>query len=206
MLYATDLAAAWSVCSTAQICKPTAGLLCVQGEAGTNGANNLQQLLSNRPDAVNPIIGYNILPGTHKLAELIAGKSFDTTDTAKSGNSVQGTPQTLTVNVTSNSGSAAQVCSVILLFHVGMLKFSASRHQKVMHLCMNYSHNKAGLPARAASCLAAVVAYLDIVSCLIHHEWVCSMKCILSCLCSGLRCICGQLESWNDTMCLCLCS
>ena len=85
----------------------------LQGQAGTNGANNLQQLLSNRPDAVNPIIGYNILPATYNLADLTAGKSLQTTDTAKSGNSVQGTPQTLTVNVTSNSGSAAQVCCML---------------------------------------------------------------------------------------------
>ena len=85
----------------------------LQGQAGTNGANNLQQLLSNRPDAVNPIIGYNILPATYNLADLTAVKSLQTTDTAKSGNSVQGTPQTLTVNVTSNSGSAAQVCCML---------------------------------------------------------------------------------------------
>ena len=75
----------------------------------TNGAENLQELLSNRPDATNPIIGYNILPAAYNVADMTAGKTLDTTDTAKSGNSVQGTPQTLTVNVTSNSGSTAQV-------------------------------------------------------------------------------------------------
>ena len=86
----------------------------MQGSNETNGAQNVQQLLSDRPDAVNPIIGYNILPATYNLADMTAGKSLDTTDTAKSGNSVQGTPETLKVNVTSNSGSTAQVCCVSL--------------------------------------------------------------------------------------------
>ena len=84
--------------------------LMLQGGNDTNGAKTLQQLLGNRPDAVNPIIGYNILPAAYNLADMTPGRSLDTTDTAKSGNSVQGTPETLTVEVTSNSGSAAQVC------------------------------------------------------------------------------------------------
>lgn len=86
----------------------------LQGSNETNGAQNVQQLLSNRPDAVNPIIGYNILPAMYNVADLTAGKSLDTTDTAKSGNSVQGAPETLQVNVTSNTGSAAQVCCIPL--------------------------------------------------------------------------------------------
>lgn len=85
-------------------------LLILQGGSETNGARNLQQLLSNRPDAVNPIIGYNILPATYSLANMTAGRSLDTADTAKSGNSVQGVPERLQVNVTSNSGSTVQVC------------------------------------------------------------------------------------------------
>ncbi|KAL3153698.1 Expansin-B5 [Trebouxia sp. C0010 RCD-2024] len=80
-----------------------------KGESDTNGAKTLQQLLGNRPDAVNPIIGYNILPAIYSVADMTAGKSLVTTDTAKSGNSVQGVPQTLTVNVTSNSGSTVQL-------------------------------------------------------------------------------------------------
>ena len=89
----------------------------LQGSNETNGAQNVQQLLSNRPDAVNPIIGYNILPATYSVADLTAGKSLDTTDTAKSGNSVQGAPETLKVNVISNSGSTAQVCCMSLSLH-----------------------------------------------------------------------------------------
>lgn len=81
----------------------------LQGEAGTNGANDLSELLGNRPDAVNPIIGYNVLPASYNLAALTPGKTLDTTDTAKSGNTVQGVPETLVVNVTSNSGTSAQV-------------------------------------------------------------------------------------------------
>lgn len=86
----------------------------LQGSNQTNGATNVQQLLSNRPDAVNPIIGYNILPATYNVADMTAGKSLDTTDTAKSGNSVQGAPEILKVNVTSNTGSSAQVCCMSL--------------------------------------------------------------------------------------------
>ena len=86
----------------------------LQGSNETNGAQNVQQLLRNRPDAVNPIIGYNILPAAYNVADMTAGKSLDTTDTAKSGTSVQGAPETLKVNVTSNSGSTAQVCCMLL--------------------------------------------------------------------------------------------
>lgn len=82
----------------------------MQGGSETNGAQNLQQLISNRPDAVSPIIGYNILPATYNIADMTAGRSLDTADTAKSGNSVQGVPQMLRVSVTSNSGSTIQVC------------------------------------------------------------------------------------------------
>lgn len=88
----------------------------MQGEADTNGARTLQQLLSNRPDAVNPIIGYNLLPVALNVADFTAGTTLDTTDTAKSGNSVQGTPETLTVNVTSNSGSTAQVWIHVIVY------------------------------------------------------------------------------------------
>ena len=87
---------------------------CLQGQAGTNGANDLSELLGNRPDAVNPIIGYNVLPASYNLAALTPGKSLDTTDTAKSGNTVQGVPETLVVNVTSNSGTGAQVSHCML--------------------------------------------------------------------------------------------
>ncbi|DBA72895.1 TPA: Expansin-B5 [Trebouxia sp. C0005] len=80
-----------------------------EGQAGTNGANDLSELLGNRPDAVNPIIGYNVLPASYNLAALTPGRSLDTTDTAKSGNTVQGVPETLVVNVTSNSGTGAQL-------------------------------------------------------------------------------------------------
>lgn len=61
---------------------------------------------------MNPIIGYNILPKGYTLANLKTGQTLDTTDTAKSGNSVNGAPQTLQVTVASNSGSTAQVPSV----------------------------------------------------------------------------------------------
>jgi len=81
----------------------------VQGQAGTNGANDLSELLSNRPDAVNPVIGYNVLPANYMLAALTPGKILDTTDTAKSGTNVQGVPETLMVNVTSNSGTGGLV-------------------------------------------------------------------------------------------------
>ena len=81
----------------------------MQGDAGTNGAKDLSDLLNSRPDAVNPIIGYNILPASVNLAGMTPGKSLDTTDTAKSGNTVQGVPETLVVNVTSNSGTSAMV-------------------------------------------------------------------------------------------------
>lgn len=87
-------------------------MLHVQGDNTTNGAQNINALLDARPDAVNPIIGYNILPSAKTLADMKAGQTLDTTDTAKSGISVQGTPQTLQLTVTSNSGTAAQVCSV----------------------------------------------------------------------------------------------
>lgn len=86
----------------------------MQGQAGTNGADDLSELLGNRPDAVNPIIGYNVLPASYNLAALTPGRSLDTTDTAKSGNTVQGVPETLVVNVTSNSGTGAQVSHCML--------------------------------------------------------------------------------------------
>ena len=87
---------------------------CLQADTnGTNGAQNINALLNARPDAVNPIIGYNILPKGYTLANLKAGQTLDTTDTAKSGNSVNGAPQTLQVTVASNSGSTAQVpCNI----------------------------------------------------------------------------------------------
>ena len=68
----------------------------------------------DRSDAVNPIIGYNVLPASYNLAALTPGRSLDTTDTAKSGNTVQGVPGTLVVNVTSNSGTGAQVSHCML--------------------------------------------------------------------------------------------
>lgn len=63
---------------------------------------------------MNPIIGYNVLPASYSLAALTPGRSLDTTDTAKSGNTVQGVPETLVVNVTSNSGTGAQVSHCML--------------------------------------------------------------------------------------------
>ncbi|DBA95814.1 TPA: Expansin-B5 [Trebouxia sp. C0004] len=80
-----------------------------EGQAGTNGANDLSELLGSRPDAVNPIIGYNLLPASYNLAAMTPGRSLDTTDMAKSGNTVQGVPETLVVNVTSSSGTGAQL-------------------------------------------------------------------------------------------------
>lgn len=64
----------------------------MQGDNTTNGAQNIKALRVPQPDAVNPIIGYNILPTAKTLADLTAGQTVDTTDAA---NSVQGTPQTL---------------------------------------------------------------------------------------------------------------
>ena len=81
----------------------------MQGDNTTNGAQNVNALLDARPDAVNPIIGYNILPTAKTLTDLKTGQAFDTTDTAKSGSSVNGAPQTLQITVSSNSGTAAQV-------------------------------------------------------------------------------------------------
>lgn len=66
---------------------------------------------------MNPIIGYNVLPASYNLAALTPGKSLDTTDTAKSGNTVQGVPETLVFNVTSNSGTGAQVSRCMLDSH-----------------------------------------------------------------------------------------
>ena len=81
----------------------------LQGDNTTNGAQNINALLDARPDAVNPIIGYNILPTAKTLTDLKAGQTLDTTDTAKLGNSVNGAPQTLQITVNSNTGTAAQV-------------------------------------------------------------------------------------------------
>ena len=66
---------------------------------------------------MNPIIGYNVLPASYNLAALTPGRSLDTTDTAKSGNTVQGVPETLVVNVNSNSGTGAQVSHCTLDSH-----------------------------------------------------------------------------------------
>lgn len=84
-----------------------------QGDNTTNGAQNINALLDARPDAVNPIIGYNILPTAKTLTDLKAGQTLDTTDTAKSGTSVNGAPQTLQITVNSNTGTTAQVTMLL---------------------------------------------------------------------------------------------
>ena len=86
-----------------------------QGDNTTNGAQNINALLDARPDAVNPIIGYNILPTAKTLTDLKAGQTLDTTDTAKSGTSVNGAPQTLQITVNSNTGTTAQVTMLLWL-------------------------------------------------------------------------------------------